>query len=939
MVLARSNALSIMLLRIAFFIGLVSGLPLAMGADFFLLGGGGGAGGDSKGGGNIYGGSSHTWDSGGWGVVKGDKEYGNGGGGGGGAYAGNGAYPDTLRGDTASNDGGGAGGGDGGGTRTTAQNGKNGAQLSDTSLVTGGAGGTPVRGGRGGAGGGSGGGRYEWSLSSSEFGGGSGGGGGASMYHELTNPDVRNLVIAGGGGGNTGSNVVGGAGVGGGGGGHAQLAAYVQERFHATGAVSVQGGDGGDGFDSVSNTPLPAKLPSGSGGGGGGGAAFDNQTKLMQVARDYVVKAGKGGTVNGQYGGGGGGGSALVRNTGSRVVVQGKWDILGGEGGGNVRGGAGGAATVRNINSNIEVGQTVSVLGGDGGSKVLGSTGNAGAGGAASWTGSGSNLKARAVVIQGGQTVSGRGGNAGMATANLTVGAGGLAVRSGGAGSGSASLEVNDTLRANTATISKNGGTVKAAIGTLAVDDRNTRLTLNDTAAADVAVDNIVFAGKSLTVNGTGDMTHKAIHVSKAGATFHSSRVVLGVDGQKWAFDIAGVNNGENMLTGDGANIQIVRSSDVDFYSSEKLGLSAGDRITLVKDAAASSDWAGQSYTISHGVTDYDFDVALANSGANKDLNAVLRKLRMNEEKAKNYLEGAAGRQALFDLVFEEGVPMAMAAASGPYGYEYEYAESKPIIFGAGSYGGMDFDTGSNVRVRQTNVMLGAAMNKRFGVGQLMYAPFLEGGWGSYRANNSSYSGDGDDHYYGGGVLGRATFADMFYVEGSARGGVVHNDFDADFGDPMRAKYDSSTWYMAGHVGTGLEFCYNPCNMISLYGMGIASHQAADTVTTDHGERLRLSSVDSLRSRVGLRHTHMFPDNTKVYVGGAWDQEYQGDVKGKVNGIKVDDFPSLTGATFMGEIGAQWSDPVNGWEVDVAGRGYLGKREGVSGSVAVGKRF
>ena len=228
---------------------------------------------------------------------------------------------------------------------------------------------------------------------------------------------------------------------------------------------------------------------------------------------------------------------------------------------------------------------------------------------------------------------------------------------------------------------------------------------------------------------------------------------------------------------------------------------------------------------------------------------------------------------------------------------------------------------------------------------------FFEYGNGSYDTWNSfsnaaSIKGDGDTWYAGGGLLARMDFAETgpghFYAEASARLGVLNNDYDNDdmrdaFG--RRASYDSDSAYYGLHVGAGYVWNLSDKADLDLYARYLWTHQDSDSLHLSTGERLHFDSVDSHRLRLGARFAYTANEYVRPYIGAAWEQEFDGEARATTNGFDIDR-PDLEGSTGMGELGITLTPsstiPVS---LDLGVQGYVGKREGVSGTIQLQWKF
>ena len=311
---------------------------------------------------------------------------------------------------------------------------------------------------------------------------------------------------------------------------------------------------------------------------------------------------------------------------------------------------------------------------------------------------------------------------------------------------------------------------------------------------------------------------------------------------------------------------------------------------------------------------------------------------------AEGYLAGSLLIRQGGDLIADRGMAYALRAARGTG--EYTFAP-----FGTISGGWSRYDTGSHIDVSSFHLLAGLARGADLAPGRFTAGLFFEYGNGSYDTWNSfsnaaTVKGDGDAWYAGGGLLARMDFAETgpghFYAEASARLGVLNNDYDNDdmrdaFG--RRASYDSDSAYYGLHVGAGYVWNFGDKADLDLYSRYLWTHQDSDSLHLSTGERMHFDSVDSHRLRLGARLACNANEYVRPYIGAAWEYEFDGEARATTNGFDIDR-PDLKGSTGMGELGITLTPsstiPVS---LDLGVQGYVGRREGVSGTLQLQWKF
>ena len=308
---------------------------------------------------------------------------------------------------------------------------------------------------------------------------------------------------------------------------------------------------------------------------------------------------------------------------------------------------------------------------------------------------------------------------------------------------------------------------------------------------------------------------------------------------------------------------------------------------------------------------------------------------------ANGYLSGLAFLNQGGDLVASLGMMEAVRASKKPN-----------IAFGAISGGKLRYNTGSHSDISGVSMLAGAAFgadltqNRRMTLGG-----FVEYGTGSYDTYNSYtvdvIRGDGNMNHFGAGVLGRMDFlndagANDYYAEGSFRLGRLSNrfhsgDLGVDTGED--ARYKSSSTYFSTYVGAGRLLNINQKNTLELYGRYFWTHLGSDSVSLSASDSIQFNSLNSHRMRAGGRLSHELEQNVFVYAGAAWEYEFDGKAKSSRRGSSID-APSIRGSTGIGELGITWQPSKNRpLFLDLGFQGYVGKREGVTGSLRVKYEF
>jgi outer membrane autotransporter protein len=350
-----------------------------------------------------------------------------------------------------------------------------------------------------------------------------------------------------------------------------------------------------------------------------------------------------------------------------------------------------------------------------------------------------------------------------------------------------------------------------------------------------------------------------------------------------------------------------------------------------------------------HGATlRYLWDLNVAGNA----LSATVINTGVNEQ-AKALSEGFISGLGLVnqgaDLVAGQGMNQAVNAAKGAqpgYGPGYGFG-----AFGALSGGWSRYNTGSHVDMASVSMLAGLSRGAELAPGRLTLGAFFEYGNGSYDTYNSfsnaaSVHGDGDIYHFGGGLLGRMDFANTgpgrFYAEASGRAGGVHNEYKGgELRDAMNreASYDASSAYYGLHLGAGYLWEISDPVLLELYAKYFWTRQQGDSVTLSTGDPVKFDDADSHRLRLGGRLAYAVNEYVSPYLGAAYEHEFDGKARASTYGYSID-APELKGGTGIGELGLSLSPsqtlPLS---FDLGVQGYVGEREGVTGSLQVKLEF
>lgn len=261
------------------------------------------------------------------------------------------------------------------------------------------------------------------------------------------------------------------------------------------------------------------------------------------------------------------------------------------------------------------------------------------------------------------------------------------------------------------------------------------------------------------------------------------------------------------------------------------------------------------------------------------------------------------------------------------------------VVFLQGSGFNQKVETGSHIRNNGYHIMGGGGVRLHQDQGNLLITAFVEHGDGDLRTRHEGIHGKGDFSYTGVGLYSKQTWDNGWFIDGSGRIGRVKRDFrsssmiDGGFND-------KSSNYYGFHIGGGKEIELSPDDKVTIRGKLLWTETGDFSTTSKAAERLHFDSARSVRTHVGTQIDHRVTSEVKVYAGAAWEQELDGEVKGKLDGYRVDK-PDFSGASAVFEVGGKYEQipGMQGWVANAGLKGVAGTRQEFSGKLGVGYRW
>ncbi len=432
-------------------------------------------------------------------------------------------------------------------------------------------------------------------------------------------------------------------------------------------------------------------------------------------------------------------------------------------------------------------------------------------------------------------------------------------------------------------------------------------------------VGTLEFTGVNTVGNIVSSFSTMILNVSDAN---QDAAVVTGTK-SGYNFDLSNktlVINGSDTVFADGSYklVEFTDGGSIGFNSNTKLTKEGVfvDRLWELDGQVESGAWADGLQIVNGDLMSGDLLISVGEEKANINSKTL----------AESFLGSVAFINQGAEFIADEGMRAMVDAAE----------VGKISVFGAIHGGTSRYETGSHVDVDGVTLATGAVTK----VGNMMLAGFVEAGWASSESHVSGTKGDGDHDYYGFGAALRYNFENPFYIDGSARFGWASTEFNGRYADAS-AKYDADSFYGSMHIGAGYVFGLTEKTDLDVYGRYVLTYLEGDTtgLGTPDGETFDMDDTMTHAFRIGARLTGEINESAGWRFGLAYEHVADGDAESDViaSGTRASlDVPTLEGDTGIVEAGITVRpNGTSPWSANIGIKGYVGDREGVSGSASI----
>lgn len=384
-------------------------------------------------------------------------------------------------------------------------------------------------------------------------------------------------------------------------------------------------------------------------------------------------------------------------------------------------------------------------------------------------------------------------------------------------------------------------------------------------------------------------------------------------------------------------NVSYISEASVHTFAKNTEEIAAGGAITLL---SAPKGIQAESTEINGTIIDSNYlsrHTSIENDGNNLILNVSDDDELFLNPDTKLFAETRAAGLVLI------GNGSDAAAVQGFEAAKVAYGEETGGFAPYASIGGFNLrhETGSYVDTNGMAANLGFARQyERDGyVDTLM--PFFEYGRSDYTSHlDDGARGDGDQHYTGGGILYRRDRDDGLHYEAMIRAGRLSGDFKGNI-DGIHASYDSDASYIAAEAGLG-KIVSRENTSLDYYGKFFYTRLGSDSTVIHNSQEdnsYDFDSINSYRTRLGVRWTKEINKKESCYAGIGWAYEFDSDARASWRNFNTPT-PTMEGSSGFLELG--WKSKMtkdNPWAADFNLTGWAEKQRGITYTLGVSRAF
>ena len=399
---------------------------------------------------------------------------------------------------------------------------------------------------------------------------------------------------------------------------------------------------------------------------------------------------------------------------------------------------------------------------------------------------------------------------------------------------------------------------------------------------------------------------------------------------------VAYISGGSTLATGDYVNL--LSNSNGFSGSPNSSNVKFAEGVSLIYDTNISNDGNNLVMTLGDAIVNND------SQAASQSVENTKEAISRGTDRIIDWLPP----EELDEIVAEvRGDDVDTSAITG----QIAAIINKSFGFFASMDGGrLKTKTGNNSYIKSDSrgIDLGFARAIESQTGNTwVFAPLIDYGksdFDSYLPNGTH--GTGSSKYFAGGLIGRRIQKNGFYYEASFRGGKSTTDFSFtseilknNYNFNGKIGYHATAPVFAGHIRIGKLLRLNKNNLLHVYGIYAHNHINGISATLTTGEHYDFNAVDSGTFRLGYKLTSRVSSLSKIYMGLAYQYEFNGDTSAKYKNYTTAE-SKVRGSSAMLELGWQMqANKKSAWCVDFNVTGWTGIQRGITGSAKIKKSF
>ena len=454
-------------------------------------------------------------------------------------------------------------------------------------------------------------------------------------------------------------------------------------------------------------------------------------------------------------------------------------------------------------------------------------------------------------------------------------------------------------------------------------EDKSTAWTPASYAIAEVHnFDKIAFNaaqwGKTITLNTLDNHSGQVTRVDASSVAFHADDLAVLIPGAH--YDMLKVNSFAN-----GSTIALSATAST-FTAGTTL---QGTGTVSISDADHDNQNDTVTYTIDTTKTTGGDDAEGGSTGGSASISNIVASISALSAQPQTHgvaMAATAATTALNQGADTSAIALINLSTSG---------NADTQLFSAVGGGATRVETGSHVTLKSLNLSFGIGNNHITDYGLLSWGIAFETGHGvfhnSYDAGAAELfvSKNGYLNFYGGALLGKFNFNNLYHVNAAFRAGNIITKQN-------NALYDASTMqthdvkleqpYFGFELGGGKIFKFDNTHSVDLYAKYFFLHQGADSFYA--GGHYKVHDINSHRLKIAGRYQYNFAKRTAFYAGLGGEYEFDGkaeltlDYGIKAQSSKPDGYRTCAELGFM----LKPDENLKGLSVDIGIRGRYGAK-------------